>query len=169
MKKATKKLIATLAIVVTLGLSSISFVFLLNSPTQVTQNNNQTDQPPTGVIKGRLSSTQKLDYINRGYTIIEYHYFSGCCKEIEPYIEAVPDTVGNQAIVEKIEDDRYYVLMESVLGEKNSTPSTSKELLVLLCDVLLQPPIECGLVKIGDNGNIFSDENSTGNKTNKSA
>ncbi|MBI5332918.1 MAG: hypothetical protein HZB65_05050 [Candidatus Aenigmarchaeota archaeon] len=143
MKKKTQKIIMTLIIVFLLGASTIAFVAIggnENTPQEIILPDKQ-------IIDGYLSQPIKEAYLQKGYTIMEYHYYIGCCKKIGPYIDFLPDAVGSQLIIQKIEDKEYYINLQSVLGrEEKIAPEDQSELLGSLCNVLSKAPIECGLL-----------------------
>ncbi len=156
MKKKTKNLIATLLIVVLFGMSSISFIFLTSNTTQQVDNSQDTQQqlrPPVGgIIEGYLDSGEKIQYVNAGYTVMEFHFNNTCCREIGPSIEALSDVVGSQLIIQKIEDDEYFIKLESLSGTtEKAAPQNQIEILSEMCKIVLRAPIECGLIDLEKN------------------
>jgi|SRR3989338_9150111 len=152
MKKQTQKVVMTLIIVVLLSMSTISFVVLSRLPEE--KNAEDIPNPTKYVVNDYLNETLKQVYLSRGYTLMEYNYYDGCCGNISQYIDFLPDTVGNQLIVQKIQGSEYYINIESIIAREDKiTPNNNRELLISLCRVLVKAPIECGLI-VSTNGTI---------------
>ena len=145
MKKQTQKIIMTLIIVFLLGLSTIAFVIL--SATTLPENSAEINPPEAQIIDGYVNESFREYYLQNGYTLMEYHYYIGCCKRIGPYIDFLPEALGNQLIIQKIEGSEYFINLESIAGkEEKIAPEDQSELLNSLCAVLVKSPMECGLL-----------------------
>lgn len=164
MKKQAQKTIMTIIIVFLLAMSTIAFVFLSNFPADQ-QQQTQVTKPGQSIVEGYLNETDRQIYLSNGFTIMEYHYYEGCCKEISQYIDFLPEFLDNQLMIQKIQDTEYYINIESFLGVKEkTTPQNNIELLSNLCDILAKPPVDCGLIK-SETSNASANNESI-NKTN---
>ncbi|MFH0836765.1 MAG: hypothetical protein V1870_01425 [Candidatus Aenigmatarchaeota archaeon] len=160
MKKQTQKVIMTIIIVLLLGASTIAFVVVGGSEDKP----QEIGPPEKQILNGYLNETLKEVYLQRGYSLMEYHYYIGCCKKIDPFIDYLPESVDNQLIIQKIEDSEYFISLESIAGkEEKITPVDQSELLNSLCKVLVKSPMECGLLMMNqtDKTNTVAEVNTT--------
>lgn len=145
MKKQMQKTVMTIIIVVLLAMSTIAFVVISSvSPEQTSQN---LELPTQNVIDGYINESYRQAYLSKGYTLMEYHYYEDCCKNISVFVDYLPEVIGTQLIIQKIKDTDYYINLESAFNtEEKITPQTSEELLRPLCKTLTKTPIDCGLL-----------------------
>ncbi|MBI4895901.1 MAG: hypothetical protein HY831_05405 [Candidatus Aenigmarchaeota archaeon] len=150
MKKQMQKTVMTIIIVVLLAMSTIAFVVISSvSPEQTTQT---LELPKQSVIDGYINESYRQTYLSKGYTLMEYHYYDNCCKNISPFIDYLPEVIGTQLVVQKIKDTDYYINLESAFGtEEKIKPDTNEDLLRSLCKVLTKTPIDCGLLAVKEN------------------
>lgn len=131
-------------------MSTIAFVVISSvSPEQTTQ---KLELPKQSVIDGYINESYRQEYLSQGYTLMEYHYYDGCCKNISIFIDYLPEVIGTQLVIQKIKDTDYYINLESVFGkEEKITPNTNEALLRSLCKTLTKTPIDCGLLAAKEN------------------
>ncbi|MEM7817776.1 MAG: hypothetical protein QXL81_03075, partial [Candidatus Aenigmatarchaeota archaeon] len=87
----------------------------------------------------------------RGYSVMEWHYYEGCCPDLMLFVEGLPAEVENQLIVQKVADsDWTWANVKSLRGERSWNVTEFDDLLGPLCEVLLKPPVECGLMQFGN-------------------
>jgi hypothetical protein len=144
MKKQIKKTVMTIIIVVLLATSTIAFVVISSvSPEQTSEN---LELPTQNVIDGYINESYRQLYLSNGYTLMEYHYYEDCCKNISTFVDYLPEVIGTQLVIQKIKDTDYYITLESAYGiESKLTPQTNEDLLKSLCRILTRAPIDCGL------------------------
>ena len=145
MKKSNKKIIWALFIIIVMFGSSLAYVALSVIPEQTTP---QFTAPNELVIEGMLNETLKEVYIPRGYTLMEFHYYEGCCQEIQFYIDALPEMLEKQLIVEKIKDGTGpAIVAESIYGKDERNITAVDDVFESLCKVLTKPPPDCGIME----------------------
>lgn len=143
MKKQTKKLMWVFFIVFIMAGSSIAYIIIGTIP----EIEEQEQQPKEFVIEGKLNETLKEIYIGKGYTVMEFHYYENCCPSLLAYVDSLPEELNHQLIVEKIKDSEHsWVLIESINDRKEGNVTKMIEVFELLCNVLIKPPMDCGLL-----------------------
>jgi len=148
MKKNTKNQILVIVIAFVMFSSTLAFVITGIAPMNQQQNQGQTQVPDNFVVEGTLNQDVATQLLQRGYSLMEWHYYEGCCADLIMFVEALPTELENQLIVQKISDSNYtWASVKSIRGEQTWNITKSSELIGPLCDVLLKPPLECGLMK----------------------
>ncbi len=149
MKKSTKRMVWAFFIIAVMFGSTFTYVILSVIPET---NPQQIPDPTVFVVDGYLNETLKVAYLPRGYTIAEFHYYGGCCPELQLYVDALPDellTYDNkkQLVIQKINDGAGpYFIAESIYGEAEKNTTTITDVFDVLCKVLRRPPIDCALM-----------------------
>ncbi|MBI5060888.1 MAG: hypothetical protein HZB67_01085 [Candidatus Aenigmarchaeota archaeon] len=146
MKKSTKKVLWALFIIIVMFGSTFTYVILSAIPETAPQ---QFQEPAEFLVSGYMNETLKEVYISRGYTIMEFHYYDGCCQELQFYIDALPEELEKQLIIEKINDGTGpRILAKSMYGLEERNVTTIDDVFVSLCKLLAKPPIDCGLMEL---------------------
>jgi hypothetical protein len=92
--------------------------------------------------------------LQRGYSVAEWHYFTGCCPELNTFIDDLPQWTAlpngqPQLFVQKINDLNVnttpFLVVYSINGNASVNVTKPKDLLLPICKVLLYPPMECGI------------------------
>lgn len=151
MKKQTKNMLWVFFIIFIMFGSSFAFILMSVVPEQ---SQTQTNLPTNYVIDGYLDETFKQAYIQRGLTILEFHYYEGCCPDLIVYTESLPGELENQIIVEKILDNPIgsnpRISLESIRGIEERNVSSMDDIFSPLCNILVKPPIDCALLNMTD-------------------
>jgi hypothetical protein len=161
MKKNMKKQLLVGFLALTMFFSSAAWIFLSAAPVNPQQQGNQTQVPENFVVEGRLTDDIATQFLQRGYSLMEWHYYEGCCADLMLFVEALPNDVSftdpqsgstvRQLIVQKISDSNStWATVRSLRGEQQWNVSSANDLLPPLCEVLAKPPVECGLMQFGN-------------------
>ncbi|MEM7826961.1 MAG: hypothetical protein QXQ40_01920 [Candidatus Aenigmatarchaeota archaeon] len=147
MKKSTKQLVVTLAIVFTMTLSVVAYPFLsiLRS-----ESKNRTKEIKGFIIKGNISDNLRYDYLRMGITFLTLIYNESIPNDVINLIEGIPQrfttTYGEvQIIILEIPGDKNYVVLENINDIRyiNVTDNITDEINDQLCEILIYPPVEC--------------------------
>lgn len=145
-------MILVLALVLVMFFSSVAFV--INGLAPLSAQTAETKLPDKFVLDGRVSADVETLALQNGMTVMEWHDYNGCCPDLEAYIDVLPSELSYQVLIQKLSDSNAgsgtWVFAKSIRGEKTWNASSYSDLLPPLCDVLVKPPIECGLVKFGN-------------------
>ena len=129
---------------------SLSFLVVGCKKKTTTTQTDVSMIPKTQVIDGKLDQKLIDQLFSNGYTIMEFHYFEGCCKDVISVIDVLPSELQNQAVVQKIKDAQPgqppWIFAESRFGNATYNVSGINDILPPLCKVLFKPPIDCGLI-----------------------
>jgi len=148
MKKETKKILIVLFLAFTMFFSSAAWIILGAAPMSAQQSTPPF--PESMVVEGRLNESIAAALLQRGYSIMEWHYYEGCCPDLMLFVEGLPAEVENQLVVQKIADSNLtWASARSLRGEQSWNVTDFSDLLEPLCGVLLKPPVECGLMQFG--------------------
>jgi len=152
MKKQTKKLILVGFLALTMFFSTIAWVIFSGIPVGPQQQSGQTQVPENFVVEGYLNSDTAAQLLQRGYSIMEWHYYGGCCPDLMLFVEAMPAELEYQLLIQKIADaaNETRASVRSLRGEQQWSVSSAGDLLGPLCEILLKPPVECGLMQFGN-------------------
>jgi hypothetical protein len=149
MKKETKKQLLVIVIALVMFFSSAAWIILGAAPVNSQQQSGQTQVPENLIVEGRLSDETATQLLQRGFSLMEWHYYTGCCPDLQLFVEALPGELENQIVVQKINDtqNETWASVRSLRGEQTWNISSVNDLLPPLCEILLKPPVECGLMQ----------------------
>lgn len=152
MKKETKRQIIVLIIVLIFFSSTIAYV-AINAFVPVEQERQELNE---FIIQGELGQDIETDYLRRGFTILKF-YYSSKDEKTEAFLNQVQDSFKVQDQVQLIiqlinhsyeRDNRTFgnfMVITSANAERELVNATLNDIFDALCDVLLFPPVECGL------------------------
>ena len=152
MKKETKKKLLVIVIALVMFFSSAAWIIVGAVPLNPQTPGVQTQVPSNYIVEGKLDDTVATQYLQNGFSLMEWHYYTGCCPDLQLFVEALPGELENQIVVQKISDtsNDTWVSARSLRGEQQWNVSSASELLPPLCEILLKPPVECGLMQFGN-------------------
>ncbi len=148
MKKSTKKIIISIVIILVLGMSSIAFVAtgLLGN----TQQQQQSQQLTSPIVKGEVDAATETAYIQNGFTWVKYYYTEkdpSFTFFIESLPQAYPTASGQPQIIvqelnEQYSNETNYVTITSLAGQESFSADPTK-IVSSLCNLLTITPFEC--------------------------
>ena len=151
MRKQTKRRIWAFIIIFIMFGSTIAFVALgifTGTPPQQ-QQQQEVSTPVKFVVDEKIDLSTREQYIQRGYSILEFHYYENCCRELQFYIGTMPENLEFQLIVEKRKDlntdDQPWISIESLQGSMEKNVTDISDLFEPVCTILLKPPPDCFL------------------------
>ena len=152
MKKATKRMLVAIVIILIFGLSSVAFV--VGGITGGHLGGGQQDelQPLTEfVVNGEIDPRLESAYIQGGFTVLKLFY----TQAIPAYTQQLPSmfvTNDNQIqlIVENIPSDREYATILNANGVVDLNNTSEESVYDALCSNVLFPPAECVLISGND-------------------
>jgi len=152
MKKETKKQLLVIVIALVMFFSSAAWIIVGAVPLNPQTPGVQTQVPSNYIVEGKLDDTIATQYLQNGFSLMEWHYYTGCCPDLQLFVEALPGELENQIIVQKINDtqNETWASARSLRGEQLWNVTNATDLLPPLCEVLLKPPVECGLMQFGN-------------------
>jgi hypothetical protein len=113
----------------------------------------ETELPETNIVDYELTSNQEEELIMRGITILKFYYnlTSDICLEQKYFLEQLMSTYGNQLVLEEIlseEKELPKLTVLSYYGGDTLTDATQDEIMDILCDLMVEPPLECSLREV---------------------
>jgi len=152
MKKETKKQLLVIVIALVMFFSSAAWIIVGAAPLNPQTPGVQTQVPSNYVVEGKLDDTVATQYFQNGFSLMEWHYYDGCCADLMLFVDALPAELEYQLLIQKINDtsNETWASVHSLRGEQQWNVSSASELLPPLCEILLKPPVECGLMQFGD-------------------
>jgi len=152
MKKETKKQLLVIVIALVMFFSSAAWIIVGAVPLNPQTSGVQTQVPSNYIVEGKLDDTVATQYLQNGFSLMEWHYYTGCCQDLMLFVEAMPSELEYQLVVQKISDAQNvtWASVRSLRGEQQWNVSSASELLPPLCEILLKPPVECGLMQFGN-------------------
>jgi len=146
-KLSTQTLIALVFIFLMFG-STFAYAILnaFKSPEEEIKIPNQR------IIDYELNEIQRNYLLQRGYTLIEYRYFTGCleCIDMKSKLESVTQNSDNQIFLQEIlsEGNANSLTVTSLRGGKTITNPSSENLENTICNFLVNQPLWCVTSKI---------------------
>jgi hypothetical protein len=110
------------------------------------QENNQTQIPQDKILNYRLTDEQRNYLMQKGYTLIEYDYSSGCveCIDVKSNLERITQNSDGQIYLQEIiSEGANRISIVSLNGQKTINKPTLNQTQEDVCNLLLQRPIFC--------------------------
>jgi len=146
MRKQTKRLMWVIFIVIVMFGSSFAFIIISVVPEKPIP---KPEEPTEFIVDGMINQSQKELWISMGYTIMEFHYYENCCADLQIYVDALPEELNNQLVVEKIQDGTGpSMIAESRFGKEEKNVTTLQDVFMPLCGILTKPPADCGFMQL---------------------
>jgi len=147
-KISTQTLIALIFIFLMFG-STFAYA-ILNAFTSPEEDVNIPNQR---IIDFELDQSQRGFLLQRGYTLIEYQYFSGCleCVDVKNKLESLTQNSDNQIYLQELlsaENATTSLTVTSLRGGKTITNPSSENLENVICNYLVNQPLWCVTSKI---------------------
>ena len=143
LKMSSQRLIALIFIILMFG-STFAYAILnaFMAPEQTTQIPNQR------IINYRLNEQQRSYLLQRGYTLIEYSYFTGCieCANIKNKLEQITLNSDDQIFLQEListESVSTSLSIASLKDQKTLYDPTDEEIESIVCDILINRPLWC--------------------------
>jgi hypothetical protein len=141
MKKKTIQRIGVLIIASIFFMSTIAYILTgaINPPKTV-------EELTEFVIEGEISPETENLYLSRGYTSIKFYYSN---EDLMFFIHNLPHYLKNsrdqfQMFIQKIPSNQTKAHIIGPYGETTLEEVTEDNLLASLCEIILEPPVECG-------------------------
>jgi len=161
MKKQKKMTLLALFVVFTMFGSSFAFIIVggFGSPSNRGQDpqGEQITAPTEFVVDGYISFQNANTFLQRGYTLLEFHRPEGCCPNFQATINALPSELDFQMVVQNIEDDDTFFAAESFRGRKDFNATTILDVIFELCDVLASPTPDCAFREVENTTPLSND------------
>jgi len=115
-----------------------------------------TTLPDTNIVNYRLSQNQENLLLSQGKTLLLYFYNSTCsiCIDQKQSLEQLVTSskFSDQLFLEEILTNTNNanipnLIVASYVGQKAINNITSDQITAVLCDLMVQPPVECALRK----------------------
>ena len=144
--KDTKKQLGVLVLVIIMFAASAAWIFLGAAP--LAQQDLESQLPETPIIEGYLNNETAAQLLAYGFTLMEWHSYPDCCPDLQMWIDALPEELEYQILIQKISDaDTPWASARSLLGEEQWNVTSYSDIMPPLCEILLKPPLECGLMQ----------------------
>lgn len=151
MKKETKRMLIVVFLALTMFFSSAAWIIVGAAPLNQQRQGGENQTPENFVVEGRMNESVADGFFQRGFSLMEWHSYVGCCPDLTAFAEGLPAELEYQLILQKISDsNQTWATVRSLRGEATWNVTQISELLGPLCDVLLKPPIDCGLMRFGN-------------------
>ena len=140
-KMSTQKLIALIFIILMFG-STFAIFITFRASEQTIEIPNQR------IINYRLNERQRSYLLQRGYTLIEYSYFTGCieCANIKNKLEQITLNSDDQIFLQELvstESVSISISIASLKDQKTLDNPTDEEIESTVCDILINRPLWC--------------------------
>jgi len=143
MKKINKYI--SLAMMAIFAFSSIAYSLIQSNRFGSTQQT--VELPENNIINYKLNDNQRYLAIQKGYTIILLEY-NDTLDPVKGTLESYASKLKNQIILEEIQSNRTYVDFQSMRGELDLLDPSVNQTVDVLCEILLNPPMECALRQV---------------------
>jgi hypothetical protein len=135
-------------ILLLLMLGSTVTGFLLQAFNFNPQEEKKVGLPSGNIIDYQLTGEQREEMIRQGKTVVEYRYQYVCdtCDAQRSFLAGAIAEYPDQIFVQEILDegaDRPVVEMSSFIRRSIATDPSQEEILQMLCDVMVEPPVRC--------------------------
>lgn len=109
--------------------------------------------PNQKIIDYELNPEQRKYLLQRGYTLMEYSYYTGCldCIDMKKELERFTQNSDNQIFLQEIlltENTTSSLTISSLKGHKNLDNPSNIEIEEIICDLLIRQPLWCVTSKI---------------------
>lgn len=109
--------------------------------------------PSDNVVQYAITTEQRNYMIRIGRTVIEYRYKLACaeCANQRGYVEAAAREFPTQVFVQEIVDNsanNSTLTMTSYYGDKQLANPSFDEMFEALCELMVDPPVQCATRKI---------------------
>lgn len=143
---SSQKLIALVFIILMFG-STFAIFITFRTPEETIEIPNQR------IINYRLNERQRSYLLQRGYTLIEYSYFTGCfeCANIKNKLEQITLNSDDQIFLQEListETVSTSLSIASLKDQKTLDDPTEEEIESIVCDILINRPLWCITAKI---------------------
>lgn len=151
MNKDTKKQLLVVVIALVMFFSSAAWIIISAVPLNP-QSQGQNQVPENLTLEGLLSDETANQLLQNGFSLMEWHYYAGCCPDLQMFVDSLPGELDGQLVVQRLSDaaNSTWATARSLRGEQTWNVTNATDLLPPLCNVLLKPPIECGLMQLGN-------------------
>ena len=148
--KRTNAIIALIIIGMMFG-STFAFASLQSffySPPQ-----QQTVQPPSAIVTKSFTSDQRSYLLQNGATVVSFKYNIACleCGDMKSFVESITRSSGfsGQVFLEELTGyNSTSVEIASLRGSNTVKNVTQEAISDSLCELMLQPPVNCALRKV---------------------
>jgi len=109
--------------------------------------------PNQKIIDYELNDQQRKYLLQRGYTLMEYRYFTGCldCITMKNDLERITQNSDDQVFLQEIlltDNTTSSLTVTSLRGQKISDNLSNTEIEKIICNLLINQPIWCVTSKI---------------------
>lgn len=109
--------------------------------------------PSSNVVDYALTAEQRNYMLRNGRTILDYKYKLACtaCANQRSFIESAASQFPTQIFVQEIIDNsanNSTLSMTSYYGDKSLANPTIDQIFDALCELLVEPPVQCATRKI---------------------
>jgi hypothetical protein len=149
-----KKYISWILIFLTVGsTAAYSVLQAFRSPTQSGGNTNAPDLPSSNIVDYAITAEQRSYMLRIGRTILDYKYKLACtaCSNQRSFIESAASQFSDQIFVQETIDstaNNSTLSMTSYYGDRSLTNPTTDQMFDALCEVMVNPPVQCATRKI---------------------
>jgi len=146
MKKRTSIIIGVFFIILMFG-STIAYTLLTALRTE--EQKVVVSLPTEPVVNGELKKDVENLALSKGITVVKLYYNALCtgCQEQRQALETVTNvTAAGQIILEELTDNSVNapkVSMKSQKGSNELVNATNSAVFDSLCELMLQPPLDC--------------------------
>ena len=148
LKITSQKMIA-LVFIILMFVSSLAFAIMnaFRSPEESISIPNQK------IIDYELNSQQRSYLLQRGYTLMEYRYFTGCmdCISMKDDLESITQNSDDQIFLQEIlstDNTTSSLTITSLRGQKGLDNPADEEIEDTICNLLISQPLWCVSSKI---------------------
>lgn len=142
-KMSSQRLIALIFIILMFG-STFAYAILnaLRAPEET------IEIPDQKIINYKLNERQRSYLLQRGYTLMEYSYFTGCfeCANIKNKLEQITLNSDDQIFLQELvstESISTTLNIASLKNQKSLNNPTEEVIESVICDILINRPLWC--------------------------
>jgi len=140
-KLSSQKLIALIFIILMFG-STFAIFITFRAPEETIQI------PDQKIINYRLNEEQRSFLLQRGYTLMEYSYFTGCleCANIKNKLEQITLNSDDQVFLQELvstESVSTSLSIASLKDQKTLDNPTDEEIESTVCKIVINRPLWC--------------------------
>jgi len=144
-----KKWVSFVLIILTIG-SSLAYSILqaFGGRSSSGQNSTAPDMPSSNIINYKLTPEQEDYALRLGKTLLEYRYTLGCtnCSTQKGYLESFTNQLSDQLLLQEIVDSSQtssVLYVTSYYGTRTVKDPSGQAIFGALCEIMVQPPIQC--------------------------
>ena len=151
-KLKIKSALAGIAIIVLMLGSTLAYSVMQSVKNESPE---EVELPTTNIVDHELTTEQETKLLGMGFTILklQYNFVCGNCLSQAHYLEGLASSQDyksqillEEILVNDIASPKLEII--SMYGEKSLNNATQDKILDAVCDLMIQPPLDCTLKEV---------------------